>query len=297
MHELPLAVAGRRFALRPLLKVALLAAVLSVLAAAIAADPAPVIGYHYQDLAPDFTDAVHLSVVNPGLDGLTDYAASAQDACLSVGELYNTRFAVWRLPISLVGTEPCATSVNISASGVNGGWHGQVLVALNPVTGVPELGPAAGVSISYGSRTAWLGVDSVTDTLTLHNTTLAEFTFENATTAPVTVVSLSANPALLELLGPTYDRRKEREETIYQVISRGTFLPSREARTGGLAILQPAATKTFAVVAGPANGEKPWGSATTISVLPLVRYAGETYYLAGGLLVTYYSESQAHAAP
>lgn len=296
MHELPNAARRRRLVPRSLLKVVAVSALCALTTAVLAAPP--VVGIHYQDLEPGSTGEIVMVVANPGLTDPTGFAASSDDACLSVGELYNTRFDVWRLPAILLGEETCRATVTVSARTGEGEWSGLLLVTLNPVTDAIPLDSDAGLTLSYGSRTPWLEETGATtpNGFAQHDTTIAEFTFENGAAAPFTVMSLSANPAQLELLSHTFSLRRVNDAVAYQLASPAAWPQLRAARGEGLVSIQPGGAATLALAIGPDDGQGSERMAVTLGLLPIVRLAGEQYYLPG-VVATYHFEGPAHGAP
>lgn len=296
MRELPNAAHRRRPVPRTLLKWVAVSAICALTTTALAATP--LVGIHYQDLEPGSTGEITIVLPNPGLADPTGFAATSHDACLSVGDLYNTRFDIWRLPATLLGGEACHATVTVSAQSSAGEWSGLLFITLNPVTDAAPLDPDAGLTLRYGSRTPWL---EVTETqapyaYAQHATTIAEFTFENGAAAPIAIMSLSVDPDRLASLSPTFSLHQAGGTVAYQPVSPARFPQIRAARGEGLASLQPGGTATLAVAVGAEAGRGSERLAITLGLLPIVQLAGERYYLTGAV-ATYYFEGQAHGTP
>lgn len=252
------------------------------LAAAFAAEPrtpaTPIVGIHYQDLEPEASGEVTIAVANPGLSGDLHVSAAASTACLEIGEPFNTRYEVWRVPARLVGAGPCHAVVTVAATGPGDTWRGAVLVALRPLVGLAPLSPASGVTLSHASASPWREA-SEDGSGTSHATTLHELTFENGAGAPLTLLALGEEEAFGRLFGAPLERRQSEQGV--------TYWSSRAADGRPIAVLRPGSSASFAFPTD-ANALLASGpSAVTIGVLPIVRLGGESHYLPG-LLTSYF---------
>ncbi len=280
-HRIP-RTGGRRSRTRPPTPTAVAAAaiLLTVLTTAAASDwptdGVPVVGLHYQDLAPGAAGDVVIAVASPGTPPPDAVDAASSHPCLAVGTPYNTAFEVWRIP-AVVTEEPCRATVLVSAAGEDGEWRGAVLVAVGRVVGAGPLDPTAGVRVHYSSTTDRIVGDPAPGLVQRE-----DITFENASGAPITLVSLSADAALVDLLGSLHERRADGQVT---PVAR-PYLPADTE----LGVIQPGATRTFGLTVDEPGRLAPGRTAVTLGLLPIIRVGGAAYYLEGAVATLFSSE-------
>ncbi|MBW7917027.1 MAG: hypothetical protein H3C53_10150 [Trueperaceae bacterium] len=238
----------------------------------------PVVALHYQDLAPGAAGNIVIAIANPGEPDLTDFAAASSDPCLEVGTPYNTASEVWRVPAVATSTAPCRATVIVTASGPDTAWRGAALVAVARVQDAAPLDGATGVNVSYSSSTDRVAVDGSAPTALRRE----DLIVENTSATPITLLSLSADAALADLVGGTHERRADGAAA---PVARPYLPPATE-----LGVIAPGTTRTFGVTVDEPGRLAPGRTAVTLGLLPLLRIGDATYYFEGVVVTLFSSE-------
>ncbi len=238
-------------------------------------DLVPVVGIHFEDLAPGSDGGVTIAVANPRLVAADSVAAASDSDCLDVAEPTNTRFEVWRVPAKLTRLEPCSASVTVAATFGAETWLGTVLVALYPLAGASPLGPGSGLELTVAS-----GTDAREDGGDAPGRKFDELTLVNGSDLTVRFMGLSRNPARDELLGSPFLRAEERGARLRQP------LPDDRIPRAGIAI--PPGGRLTVGIEATANGRLTGSpTAVTLGLLPIVSIGEVSYYLETGLVTSF----------
>lgn len=238
-------------------------------------DLAPVVGIHFEDLAPGSNGGATLAVANPRHAAADSVSATSDSDCLDVAEPTNTRFEVWRVPAKLTRMEPCSASVTVAATYGAETWLGRVLVALYPLADISPLGAGSGLELTVVS-----GTDAYEDSGGEPGRKFDELALVNGSELTVRFMSLSRNPARDELLGSPFLRAEERGTRLRQP------LPDDRIPRAGIAI--PPGGRLTVGIEATANGRLTGSpTAVTLGLLPIVSIGEVSYYLETGLVTSF----------